>query len=93
MSKWKRKGVAIDHGLAQYKHETVEPVVRIPARYVQLGDTVQRRPRTFGPSKEEIPRLMTGEVVYIHLFGRFHTVEFRFLHGAAVRESFLGMER
>ena len=93
MSKRKRKNVAIDHGLAEYKHETVKPVVRAVPRTVEIGDDVARYPRALGMNNTEEPHLYRGTVVYIHPLGRFHTVEFRFPHGAAIRESFLGVER
>lgn len=92
MSKKKKKSPVMDHGITEYRAETVKPVIRSLPRIVQIGDTVQRRPRTLGTDKE-LPGLLSGEVVYIHPFGRFHTVLFRFSNGAAVRESFHGIER
>lgn len=62
---------------------------------MKVGDKVTRYPQTLcesvdGERKGSI-RAMRGRVVYVHLRGRFHTVEFE-TRGGPVRESFLGVE-
>lgn len=61
--------------------------------FVQLGERVRRRPKTFTCSIDKgATRAMEGRVVYIHSKGRFHTVEFWTL-GGPLRESFAGIMR
>ncbi len=60
---------------------------------MQIGQTVLRRPLTFRTAEEknELPKRIPGQVVYIHPKGRFHTVAFSF-PGGIIRESFLGIK-
>ena len=56
-------------------------------RPVIVGDTVMRRPVTFGQSEKGAPKQTRGAVVYVHPRGRFHVVEF----ARGIRESFFGV--
>lgn len=59
--------------------------------FVQLGERVRRRPKTFACSIEKrATRDMEGRVVFVHSEGRFHVVEFQTM-GGPLRESFLGV--
>lgn len=61
--------------------------------FVQLGERVRRRPKTFTCSIDKgATRAMEGRVVFVHSEGRFHVVEFQTL-GGPVRESFAGIMR
>lgn len=61
--------------------------------FVQLGERVRRRPKTFACSIDKrATRAMEGRVVFVHSEGRFHVVEFQTL-GGPVRESFAGIMR
>lgn len=61
--------------------------------FVQLGERVRRRPKTFTCSIDKgATRAMEGRVVFVHSEGRFHVVEFQTL-GGQVRESFAGIMR
>lgn len=61
--------------------------------FVQLGERVRRRPKTFTCSIDKgATRAMEGLVVFVHPEGRFHVVEFQTL-GGPVRESFAGIMR
>ena len=91
MKKRKKRAAPIDHGAVEVASAPVEtPLRRAPC--VKVGDIVTRVAITLAGDRE-IGRTYTGEVVYIHPQGRFHTVAFRFGNGAEVRESFLGVER
>lgn len=58
--------------------------------FVQLGERVRRRPKTFACSIDKrATRDMEGRVVFVHSEGRFHVVEFQTM-GGPLRESFLG---
>ena len=59
--------------------------------FVQLGERVRRRPKTFTCSIDKgATRAMEGRVVFVHSEGRFHVVEFQ-TKGGPLRESFLGV--
>lgn len=59
--------------------------------FVQLGERVRRRPKTFTCTiGKRATRAMEGRVVFVHSEGRFHVVEFQTM-GGPVRESFLGV--
>lgn len=59
--------------------------------FVQLGERVRRRPKTFTCTiGKRATRAMEGRVVFVHSEGRFHVVEFQTL-GGPLRESFLGV--
>ena len=59
--------------------------------FVQLGERVRRRPKTFTCSIDKgATRAMEGRVVFVHSEGRFHVVEFK-TKGGPLRESFLGV--
>ena len=59
--------------------------------FVQLGERVRRRPKTFACSIDKrATRAMEGRVVFVHSEGRFHVVEFQTM-GGPLRESFLGV--
>lgn len=59
--------------------------------FVQLGERVRRRPKTFTCTiGKRATRAMEGRVVFVHSEGRFHVVEFQTL-GGPVRESFMGL--
>ena len=61
--------------------------------FVQLGERVRRRPKTFTCYiGKRATRAMEGRVVFVHSEGRFHVVEFQTL-GGPVRESFAGIMR
>ena len=61
--------------------------------FVQLGERVRRRPKTFMCSIDKgATRAMEGLVVFVHSEGRFHVVEFQTM-GGPVRESFAGIMR
>ena len=59
--------------------------------FVQLGERVRRRPKTFTCTiGKRATRAMEGRVVFVHSEGRFHVVEFQTM-GGPVRESFMGL--
>ena len=59
--------------------------------FVQLGERVRRRPKTFTCTiGKRATRDMEGRVVFVHSEGRFHVVEFQTM-GGPLRESFLGV--
>lgn len=59
--------------------------------FVQLGERVRRRPKTFTCTiGKRATRAMEGRVVFVHSEGRFHVVEFQTM-GGPLRESFLGV--
>lgn len=61
---------------------------------MKLGDPVLRTPETFYDSDPKEGKAnrhpITGEVIYIHPKGRYHTVEFE-TRGGKLRESFQGV--
>lgn len=61
--------------------------------FVQLGERVRRRPKTFTCTiGKRATRAMEGRVVFVHSEGRFHVVEFQTM-GGPLRESFTGIMR
>lgn len=59
--------------------------------FVQLGERVRRRPKTFTCSIDKgATRAVEGLVVFVHSEGRFHVVEFQ-TKGGPLRESFMGV--
>ena len=61
--------------------------------FVQLGERVRRRPKTFTCTiGKRTTRAMEGRVVFVHSEGRFHVVEFQTM-GGPLRESFAGIMR
>ncbi len=65
------------------RKEVVEVEEAASGEAAELGETVSRRPATFGRGR------MRGKVVYVHPAGRFHVVEFE-TRGGVIRECFRG---
>lgn len=66
---------------AQREREIVETEETVAGETAELGESVSRRPATFGRGR------MRGRVVYVHPAGRFHVVEFE-TRGGVIRECF-----
>lgn len=60
--------------------------------FITLGERVRRKAITMCGTDCKSPRVIEGNVVYIHPKGRFHVVEFT-TRGGAIRESFAGIMR
>lgn len=69
--------------LLRAKKEIVEVEEAVAGEAAETGETVIRRPATFGRGR------MSGKVVYVHPAGRFHVVEFK-TRGGMIRECFWG---
>ena len=69
---------------AQREREIVETEEAASGEAAEVGETVIRRPATFGRGR------MKGRVVYVHPAGRFHVVEFELPRGGTLRECFAG---
>ena len=60
--------------------------------FITLGERVRRKAITMCGTDCKSPRVIEGNVVYIHPKGRFHVVEFT-TRGGPVRESFAGITK